>query len=253
MPKNSNWKSTHTYALIFIIIAIVLVGLLFPTDARLWSWLIIMILLAMFIVISGQGILGRWEGALIDERKKMSLSRLQMILWTIVIVSGYLSSALANIANKVPEPLSIEIPKQLWLLMGISTTSLLGSPLIKSTRMNKKLNTANQRKFNILKKGKGIDNVGLIITNNKIENASWGDMFKGEEVSNFSNLDLGKVQMFYFTIILVLAYIVTLGGTLAGANEAITKLPAIDQGMTALIGISHGGYLINKAIIRQEH
>jgi hypothetical protein len=32
------------------------------------------------------------------------------------------------------DPLAIAIPEQLWLLMGISTTALVASPLIRSTK-----------------------------------------------------------------------------------------------------------------------
>jgi len=94
-----------------------------------------LVLLAVFATVAGQGVVGRWRGALIDERNKMSLFRLQMLLWTVVVVTGILAAALANIAGGQPSPLSIAIPAELWVLMGISTTSLVGSPLIRSPKL----------------------------------------------------------------------------------------------------------------------
>ena len=54
--------------------------------------------------------------------------------------------------------------------------------------------------------------------------------------------------MFYFTLILVLAYAVALGTTFAGEAEKIAEFPALGPGMVALLGISHAGYLVHKAI-----
>lgn len=45
-----------------------------------WAWIGTLILLAGFANVAGHGILGLWTGLLIDERNKMSLSKLQMIL-----------------------------------------------------------------------------------------------------------------------------------------------------------------------------
>jgi len=85
--------------------------------------------------VAGHGILGLWRGLLVDERNKMSLSRLQMILWTIIVLSGFLTVALLNIRSRQADALSITVPPQLWLLIGISTTSLIGAPLILNTKM----------------------------------------------------------------------------------------------------------------------
>jgi hypothetical protein len=71
-------------------------------------------------------------------------------------------------------------------------------------------------------------------------------MFKGDEVTDCSQLDLGKIQMFYFTLVLVLAYGVQLG-SLFLAGQFFESMPVLDSGMVALLGISHAGYLGNKA------
>lgn len=60
-------------------------------------WWETMVLLAGFAIVAGHGITGYWFGALIDSRSKMSLSRFQMTLWTILIISAYLTSVVINI------------------------------------------------------------------------------------------------------------------------------------------------------------
>ena len=105
-PLNADlqWTPWHTIALLLIIAIIVLTGLLSPTRARLWTWVVALVLLGVFAAIAGQGITGLWRGLLIDERNKISLARLQLTLWTIVVLSGFLTAALSNLAAQQPTP-----------------------------------------------------------------------------------------------------------------------------------------------------
>jgi DNA polymerase family B len=83
---------------------------------------------------------GRWAGILIDERKVMTLSRFQIIMWTVIILSAYFTMVNARIyasALGAPgDPLAIEIDWQLWAPLGISSTSLVGTPLIMDSRLS---------------------------------------------------------------------------------------------------------------------
>ncbi len=251
----SKWTWAHTAGSFALLTAIVLVGLGTPAWDRIWVWLAIMLLLLAFALVAGHGVVGRWTGLLIDERNKMSLSRLQMVMWTILILSGFLAVALVNIrlVPPQPEPLAIHIPQELWLLMGISTTSLVGSPLLKSRKQDREPEDAErQRTLGLIaKRGVNMDDVqtnGQVVVNARTEDAGWSDLFSGEETGNAAQLDLGKVQMFYFTVVLVLAYAVALGNALHNSAGLITEFPAIDSGMVTLLGISHAGYLANKAV-----
>ncbi len=258
------WKVWHTFGLVAIIIAIVLLGLLTPSTQILWAWIGTLVLLAGFATVAGHGILGLWMGLLIDERNKMSLSRLQMILWTIVVLSGFLTAALWNIRPEHGQvnALSIAVPAQLWLLMGISTTSLIGSPLIRSTKMTEPIaeNAAQSQliEFQNTMTRSALALQGLpdsvIATLGKIVIWKWpgdarlADLFQGEEIGNAAHLDLGKVQMFYFTLVMVLTYAVMLGAIFSTTTGTINALPSLPDGMVALLGISNGGYLVNKVI-----
>jgi hypothetical protein len=247
------WKRSHTISLFVIVIAIIVVGLISTPRIRLGTWLATMLLLAIFTTVAGRGITGEWRGLLIDERNKMSLSRFQMILWTIVVLSAFSVAALSNIAAGDTYPLYIEIPDQLWILMGISTTSLVGAPLISSRKRTMRAEEGEKREtFGLMEaqrpsKG-GVDNKGLVVVNLQLKDANWSDLFKGDETGNAGHLDLGKVQMFFFTLIVVVAYAVALGAIFSGADPTINEFPLMDNSLVALLGISHAGYLTNKVI-----
>ena len=170
MPASQpvKWTRWHTVAQFGIIVAIAVVGVATPAwnINRLASWVIMVGLFLAFLFVVGYGITGRPQGLLIDERNNMSLSRLQMVLWTLVLLSGLLASALANIGSGSPAPLAIVVPTQVWLLLGISTTSLVGSPLLKSNKMA----------------------AGKIDINDDVHDAEVADLFRGEETTNYNVL-----------------------------------------------------------------
>jgi hypothetical protein len=254
------WTRWHTASLLLIVIFLIAVGL---TQTPLVSFLASLGLMAACTAIAGHGVLGLWRGLLIDERNKLSLSRLQMILWTVVVLSGFLTAALWNCRSEQnKQPLSIAIPSQLWLLMGISTASLVATPLIRSTKTSQPPNapetmseaakkelarTKEQLARQNLTEDK-IDNVGKIVIWKWPEDARVADLFQGDETGNAAHLDLGKVQMLFFTLVSVLTYAVALAYLFIPAPSSINALPPVDQGMVALLGISQAGFLTNNAV-----
>ncbi|MDT4897200.1 MAG: hypothetical protein QOH25_2277 [Acidobacteriota bacterium] len=253
-------KHPYLYGLVLLILVLItgLLGWKFPinTPKRITEfWLINIVSLALFATIAGRGITGLWRGVLIDERNKMSLSRLQLALWTILILSSFLTAALINTHKGQPDdPLSIIIPEALWGLMGISTASLIGSSLIKSPKKDAPTNDEEKNKTLDLLKTQGVDTSkvdvqGQIIVNQNPEDASWVDLFKGDEVGNAAHLDLGKIQMFFFTLVVWFAYAVVLAQKFQNVpSTGIPAFPDLSTGMLALLGISHAGYLANKAV-----
>ena len=261
-PKRPLWTPQHTLALLVIVIGIIGLGLLPrlrdtppPNDGyTLGAWLVTMALLAAFVFVAGHGITGLWRGALIDENNKISLSRLQLVLWTILILSAILIAALANISGNFPNPLAISLPQQLWLVMGISTTSLVGSPLILGVKKGQPSNQAALDTTAKLLTDRRAISPGAVTAQGQVliktdpRSASWADLFTGEETGNGAHLDMGRIQMFYFTIVLLIAYGVALGDLFVTHGKVINAFPVLDQSMVALLAISHGAYLTNKAI-----
>jgi hypothetical protein len=262
------WRVWHT--LIVLIVAPVGIGLAGWFLETRWAWLATIGILLLSLVVAGWAITRLARGLFIDERNKVSLSRFQAVLWTVLVLAGYLAAALANIREAVANPLSIAIPAELWIVMGISSTSLVGSPLIKSIKESRRADPVQAAEtFHLtgrllpaarpqpegltLKDSQNQEllAVGQIVHNPTPQESSWSDIFRGEETSNQANLDLGKVQMFYFTVILVLAYAVALGQVLAG-DGPFGEFPTLDEGMITLLGISHAAYLVNKAVPRTQ-
>jgi hypothetical protein len=213
-----------------------------PTS-KLSLWVVALVGLTGFVIILGIRFKKRFLGMLIDERNKMSLSRFQLVLWTIIILSAYSTAVLWNVlATDANDPLAVQWPEELWWLLGISTASLVGSPLILNT---KKPNTPNEAE---LQRNNIPAHVGQVALNLSPEDASFSDMFKGDETGNDPYLDLSKVQLFFFTIIIVIAYVSVLSGELRNTTGVIEQFPALSESAVILLGISHAGYLTYKGV-----
>lgn len=255
--RGSTWTIWHSASLLGILAAVFVAELLLPAPPRLWTWLSILALLGLFAVVAGHGVTGLWLGLLIDTRNKVSLSRLQMVLWTLLILSGFLAAVITNIDGGQPEPLSISIPPELWLLIGISTASLVGSPLIVGIKKNRPASEDEKARALDQLARQAVDPAkvairGQLVVNENPDTARIADLFQGSETGNAGQLDLGKLQMFFFTLVLLFAYGTALAALFKTNGGKITALPAMDAGMLALLSISHAGYLVNKALPHSE-
>jgi len=192
------------------------------------AWLAIAVLMAAFAAVAGHGITGLWRGVLIDDRHRISLSRLQMLLWTVLVLSAYMAAALANIGRGAASPLNVDIPSELWLVMGISTASLVASPAALAYKQRRR--------------------PGQVESLAAEADSQFADLFRGEEVTDSHHLDLGKVQMFLFTVVVVLGYGLALGAMFEDTSGAFVTLPAVDEAIVTLLAISHAGYLTKKAL-----
>jgi hypothetical protein len=265
------------------------------------QWILIAGLMVVFLTIIGKSVNGRWTGILIDERKVMTLSRFQILIWTVIILSAYLTMVSARIYAGVDDPLAIEIDWTLWALLGISSTSLVGTPLIVDSKKKKIIDedkeakklrdiAARDKEIRVVatsvesdridRQSKAIqvipDNVksaiaqsqlqsieiqdkairdkviqdntkGIVFVNKNDNDASFSDIFEGDEVGNEGHVDVSKVQMFFFTIISVLSYLVMLFVMLADPSVP-TRFPVLSEGLIAILTISHGAYLTNKTV-----
>ena len=236
-----------------------------------WCWGGVALCLAAFLMLISAGITKHPLGFLINERNLMSLARFQTVLWTIIILSAYLVIAMARVVMNVPNPLEITIDAKIWALLGISLTSLVGTSLINSTKTDKKpdpkeisktatalaannnlpSDTTAASAVSVIKDNKQ----GTLYANPSVSDASFSDMFEGDEVGNAAYVDIAKVQMFFFTIIVAISYIfLLLTDTLtklATADPAkVDALPVLSSGMIALLGISHAGNLAGKGVNR---
>ncbi len=341
-------------------------------------WLCMIGLMLFFLALVGREVNHRVDGALIDARNKLSLSRLQILLWTILTLSAYLTIVLprtlpngldavtsaivnecqTNVKNSgsganpdeacIREPLNISFPPELILAMGISAASFAGSSLVQSSKKSKTVNieardakvdaarrqraitdearaqklaelnrlaqsaadlkteleaaqkqfneaavdakpdaqiklNAAQARYDAADKARQkaanewqlaedaftkadqefakieadtekarVESDGLLHKNASTADARWADLFRGEEIGDYQLIDMSKVQMFFFTLVIVFAYGVAVASllqdTTALRHPLIVTLPSFSSSLNTLLGISHGAYLSVKTV-----
>jgi hypothetical protein len=251
--KSNTLSNGWTVFILFVLIVImVFAGMFVPGG---FNWLIVAFSMFVFMIVLGLRITGRAMGILINERKLMSLSRFQMVIWTIIILSAYFTIAMVRIRAGTSNPLEISMDWHLWALIGISTTSLIGTPLIQSTKKLKeprdeKVLEETANKFGESAAKVNEDREGVLYGNGDIMDAKFTDIFEGDELKNTAYIDLTKVQMFFFTLIAALSYAVILFCWIKATKEParLDMLPKLHDGLIAILGISHTGYLTNKGI-----
>jgi hypothetical protein len=288
-------KKTSAAAIAFIVLAaMTFMALMWPNwrdpanpGNSAWlaqlAWSIAAVGLVVFLMSVSAGVTKNLLGFLINERNLMSLTRFQTVLWTVIILSAYFVVALARVVMNVPDPLTIKVDPQLWALLGISLTSLVGSSMINSNKTNKKpdnqeiTKTANALAANNNLPAAAVaaaaaapvaanqadpsakvifqNKQGTLYANPSMDDAGLSDMFEGDEVGNAAYIDLAKVQMFFFNIIVALSYICLLSKTMAQLAidpGKVGELPLLSQGMITLLGISHAGHLMGKTADRTK-
>ncbi len=347
-------------------------------------WGTTIVFMVVLLALAGHEINGQWFGVLIDSRNKISLSRLQITLWTVLVLSAYLTIALPRVSamvlsaptpaaapalavtptptatpkptatpapgaaqtpETVPAPegaptvavaqaLDIRFPEELIVAMGISAASFAGSSLIMSNKKGKQIKvdarlspdaaqarrdqaaaSAERRRSALLEAVKIEDtpqrgiwkrpkkhwpvarprrpkwirpNVvatprsstrrpppkivtprrsletaesdladilatqGLLHKNADPSEARWVDLFRGEEIGNFKLIDMSKVQMLFFTVVIIAAYAAAISGVLRDLTllrtSAFIAFPGFSESLNFLLGISHGTYLSVKTI-----
>jgi hypothetical protein len=295
--NNENGKKSSPWILALVAL-IIPAGLIAPQWIGLgWTWAVVAILMLSAVGVTGFSLGKGWAGALIDPKTNtMSLSRLQIMLWTWVILSAFATLGLARVADsyKNPagyecqapapnakavcsEPIGIEIPQLLWALMGISITSAVGSPLLKAIKARKTTGEDEASQQRAVKRGfdqhkavtyravlderKRADEnlseqvgetrpIGALVRKDAWQKAMFSDILTGEEVSTFGYVDIAKAQNLFFTLIAVVVYTVAIVSAMSAAQSVahLFVFPDISSGLVAIIGISHGGYLIDKAV-----
>jgi hypothetical protein len=251
-PKPSQISA---WAAVLLVLGIaVLMTLLVRRHHHLAVWLLSLAGVVMATLVAAHSVTGRFLGALIDERNVMSLSRFQLVAWTTIVLSAFAAAAWLRIFTGIENPLDIAIDPRLWLLMGISTASLVGSPLL---LRDKKAQTADPAQLERTKmavdaqgvKASEVTNQGRLYANRSNKSAAWSDLITGEEVSNAAHLDMSRLQMLFFTVVVLGTYVVALSQFFMSTPPAQmgTAFPSLHESMVALIGISHVGYLGAKA------
>jgi hypothetical protein len=261
-PKEKKHTAVFGIAAVVTVAIIIAVGYWSARSGLLltWSWGIMAALLIVFLAALGLQVHGRLWGALIDEMNLMSLSRFQLVAWTLLIVSAFLVMALMRAFSGVPDALKIEVPPELWQLLGITAAGAVGKEVVHAVKKNKdpqNPDVAAMRAAAAINKQAGaetnpqeveVHRAGMLFGNPTPQDASIVDMFQGVEVGNTAYVDISKVQMFFFTIAALVAYGSEIFTILSKATPDLSKLPPVGSGLVAILTISHATYLGAKSV-----
>jgi hypothetical protein len=199
------------------------------------TWAVIAAVMLVLLMLGGCWIVGRPLGILVNSQNKMSLEHLQVVLWTWLMISAFLAVAINS------KTMNIEVPNELLALMGISIGSVAGSVIVNGTKVTQQ--PASSVPANV----QGVLRQGLLPMNAAPAGAELSDLFRGEELTNNSYIDISKVQMFFFTIAMVIGYAMLLARCTFDAPDGLIKFPEFSASAVALLGISHAGFLTIKA------
>jgi hypothetical protein len=233
--------------------ALLILAPIYWIGLRAVVFLILMGLMIVELAMIGWLINGRPAGAFIDNRNRLSLSKLQAAGWTVVVLAGFATAAAYNIATAMYEgtsvtALAIVIPGDLLLVMGISATSLVATPALLTLKSQQPPASAAMIDAAKARLGSAdLEANGKVATREQSANASWADIVTGDEIGNIGSPDLGKIQQVAITLLLLGCYIAYLYADLAGSQETIRTLPTLDPSFVWLLGISHASYLAYKA------
>ncbi len=219
-------------------------------------------LAGMMCLFAGWGLLivGDPFGVLQSARNTYSLSRLQMVLWTLVVLSAIMALAACRawgqargLSNgEVSTALNIDIPQDLFVVMGISFFSGAAAPAVLALKAQSdstpgQVNAASRRM------GADLDVQGQVVIR-RSGKPRLVDVLRGDEVAIAGLIDLSKVQQLLITLILISVYFSMLAGMFSGdmlptevvEKSPTTPLPKFPRDFVTLLALSHGGYLAYK-------
>jgi len=186
---------------------------------------------ALLLIFSAAWIGRKWETArylkvFCDNNGRFSLNQFQIVLWTILILSLFAGIAFARLCGGVENPLNIQFPNELLILMGISVGTSVAATAIKS--------------------GKDRDNIEVFGKGKP----KWDQLYNKEDKNGeeAESVDVTRFQNFWITIIMLIMYLfmaisfVKSKAVLSGP----VILPGFNDTLLYLIGISHAGYMAGK-------
>jgi hypothetical protein len=168
-------------------------------------------------------------GILVDSRGRMSLTHLQLVVWSLLILSLISGLFFGRWWAGVSDPLAFDIPDQVLGLMGIVTGSAVAATITKTAKDN------DPRAAERIPASEGAHpRLSQIFT---LEEGAMAD-----EV-----IDVTKFQNFAITLVLVAAYFALAVHAIRSTSpDQLNALPSLPSQFLTLLGISHAGYVAGK-------
>lgn len=264
MKAHAYLLRTLAVLLAAIVPAVILLGHTRPTTyppfaphldwPRLGAWGCCLLGLAALFVLAGLRIRGRVLGVLIDERNRYSLSRLQMSLWTLLVLATLYTVYIANIVRgDATTALMVDLDYNLITLMGFSLASFVSAPMALSRKAEQPtdsgaLASTGQQLLDSQNLASMPSANGQVLMKANPQDARLADLIRGEDVSNGTIVDLPRLQMLLITLVVILVYGAAVGHSLGSGYWVLQDLPKLHTTLLLLALISHSGYVVGKLI-----
>jgi hypothetical protein len=213
-----------------------------------WQWIAVLFTFLALCIIAGILVNGRADGILISDRNRLSLERFQWVAWLVILLSGYFIEAIWNVAHGFNFP---SMQQDLFVLLGIVSASPIVSNLIVDTKKRAPEGSSNLQRQAVqpLAMGDSPAQKGSMDVNKSVAEASWADLYLGEEAANRYVVDISRLQKLVVTIMLLVTYVSWLWKTLGTVpiSSAGFSMPDAGDQFIWLVGISHAAYLGYKA------
>jgi hypothetical protein len=197
------------------------------------EWAVSGAVLVIFAALIGRATGYGLVGVLIDGRGRYSLSRLQLVMWTLLVLSTLLGLFFSSGYSKAGIDAAFKIPQNLLVLMGISVGSATVAGAVKSSKDL----TGNVQKAGILPPTAALARGAA----NVVVRPHFSQMFLEEEGSQIDKVvDVSKFQNFFFTLALAVTYL----ALVASSNPH--GYPTFSNEVLWLLGLSHAGYVGGK-------
>jgi IPT/TIG domain len=249
------WALVIALAVLFVLVLVATVPFLPANSVSAWARAYLPLILALFAVLAVFGcallVQGKKDFLLLFQSegdKKLSVSKLQLYIWTSVIAFSYVyivtwnySTWAAQMSSQKAIPAPLEFPWTVLLALGLSVGTF---GLAKGTAVSYSGggNASNQPHSRVAAADGGAATQTTAMT-------------PGLVASDVSGTpDITKVQMLAWTLIAAVVYIVDTVAQIdcTGCKDAtglITSLPPIDQALLVLTGVAQGTYIGNKLIV----
>jgi len=218
-------------------------------EAILWSWAVS----AAFVIVLAALLGWRvrlppgnvrpkqwWLGILIDNRGRFSLNRMQMVVWSIVILSLISGVFFGRLIDAVANPLEFTVPERVLGLLGISLGTGVAVGALKAT---KSAEAVARPVSEPATEGRAPTRLATYQATERMPFVA--QMFMTEEGEYADDVvEVTKFQGFGITIVLVVAYVAMAIHTITRVKTAalMTSLPNIEGTFLVLLAISYAGY-----------
>ncbi|MCX2947218.1 hypothetical protein [Lentzea sp. NEAU-D7] len=193
-----------------------------------WAWSVSAVVIVLLAVVVPSRLSA--QNVLRDARGRYSLSRVQVMVWTVVLLSLVSGMAFGRFAAGQVDVAGFQIPDQVLWLLGISVGSGVVATAIKITKSTTRPDSVAAYPLGA-------------------ERGRFWEMLTAEEgASAGRSIDLAKFQNFVITVLLVLIYVAQAVSAFRAVDNpaGIAGLPEFSSAFLVLLAVSHAGYLLGK-------